>query len=464
MQAGAVGLLGLGANHLAALRSLGNSDASPGTAKSCIYIFLSGGLAQHESFDLKPDAPEAIRGEFSPIATRTPGIDICEHLPLLAQRSHLWSLCRSVTHPSNGHSEGHHIMLTGRTPLPVGFNASKPMPKDWPSIAAVVNRLFPAGRTLPSAAVLPETLIHRSGRVIPGQFAGEMGSRWEPWFIEASSFNSVNYGAYPEYGFHFERGNEPPPKSWAFQAPTLTLPDGMSTDRLQRRLQLLSEVEEQLQTQAAMQRFDQHRQAAVSLASDPQIRQVIDVTQADSKVQDRYGRNYFGWSLLMAKNLVESGVNFVQVNLGNNETWDTHESAFGLLKHNLLPPTDKALCALLDDLAATGRLKDTLVVLAGEFGRTPRIFAFPGSSTRTPGRDHWGAAQSVLFAGGGVQGGRVIGSTDKIGGYPAIDPQSPEQFAATIYHALGIPDETMWYDDLNRPHPVYHAPPIAALF
>jgi uncharacterized protein (DUF1501 family) len=156
-------------------------------------------------------------------------------------------------------------------------------------------------------------------------------------------------------------------------------------------------------------------------------------------------------------------VRFVQVNLGNNETWDTHEAAFSLFKNNLLPPTDKALSALLDDLSASSRLDDTLVVMAGEFGRTPRIFAFPGAVSKTPGRDHWGPAQSVFFAGGGVKGGRVVGSTDKTGGFPQTDPQTPENFAATIYQSLGIPEEAMWHDDLERPHPVYHGQPIAGL-
>lgn len=460
LQTGAAGLLGAG------VASNASAASTTGRPKSVIYIFLSGGLAQHETFDLKPDAPDGIRGEFDPIATNTPGLQICEHLPLLAQRSHQWALCRSLTHNTNGHSEGHHIMLTGRTPRPLGFNGSKPMPSDYPSMAAIANRLLPGGKTLPSAAVLPETLIHRSGRVIPGQFAGEMGPRWDPWMIEASNFNAINYGAYPEYGFHFERGSEAPPKNWAFQAPSLTLPDGMSFERFSRRLQLLGEVEERLaamKQQAALASFDRHREAAVSLSTDPQIRQVIDVTQADERQQQRYGKNYFGWSLLMAKNLVEAGVRFVQVNLGNNETWDTHEKAWDLLKTNLLPPTDKAVAALLDDLSETGRLDDTLIVMAGEFGRTPRIFAFPGAVTKTPGRDHWGAVQSVWFAGGGVKGGTVIGSTDKTGAYPQTDPQTPENFAATIYQSLGIPDEAVWRDDLDRPHPVYHGQPIAGL-
>ncbi|MFO0918145.1 MAG: DUF1501 domain-containing protein [Planctomycetaceae bacterium] len=459
IQSGAAGMLGLGLKSASA-----NESVIPGSSKSCIYIFLSGGLAQHESFDPKPDAPDQIRGEFSPIATRTPGLHICEHLPLLAQRSHLWGLCRSLTHPYTGHSQGHLVMLAGRTPMPVGFDDTKPMPGDWPSIAAIVSRLLPKGKTLPSAAVLPETLVHRTGRVIPGQFGGTMGSRWDPWFIEASTFNPVNYGAVPEYGFHFESGSQPPPANWTFQAPSLTLPDGLSVDRLERRLELLGQMEERLRSareQAAAMSFDRQRQAAVSLSSDPQIRQVVDVVHADSKQQDRYGRNSFGWSLLMARNLVEAGVRFVQVNLGNNETWDTHQSAFPVLKDNLLPPTDKALSALLDDLSASGRLNDTLIVMAGEFGRTPRISKLAANALS--GRDHWGPAQSVLLAGAGIQGGTVIGSTDKSGGYPQADAQTPESLAATIYQTLGIPDEAVWHDDIGRPHNVYYGQPIPGL-
>lgn len=460
LQTGVAGTAGLFLNSASAAETA----AAVSSAKSCIYIFLSGGLAQHESFDLKPDAPDQIRGEFEPIATNTPGVHICEHLPLLAQRSHLWALCRSLAHPYTGHSQGHLSMLTGRTPMPIGFDDMKPMPSDWPSMAAIVNRLLPKGRTLPAAAVLPETLIHRTGRIIPGQFAGIMGSRWEPWFIEASTYNPVNYGAYPEYGFFFPAGTQAPPKNWAFQAPSLTLPDGLSVGRLERRLQLLGEMEERLRNardQAAATSFERHRQAAVSLSSDPQIRQVVDVVHADSQVQDRYGRNYFGWSLLMAKNLVEAGVRFVQVNLGNNETWDTHENAFPLLKNNLLPPTDKALSALLDDLSSSGRLDDTLIVMAGEFGRTPKISTLPGA--KQPGRDHWGPTQSVFFAGGGVRGGTVIGSTDKAGGYPQSDVQTPENMAATIYQTLGIPDDAVWHDDVGRPHNVYYGQPISGL-
>jgi uncharacterized protein (DUF1501 family) len=164
----------------------------------------------------------------------------------------------------------------------------------------------------------------------------------------------------------------------------------------------------------------------------------------------------------MARRLVESGVNLVQVNLGNNETWDTHGNAFPHLKDKLIPPTDRALSALLDDLADSGRLDTTLIVMAGEFGRTPKISRLP-QFYKLPGRDHWGAVQTVFFAGGGVKGGAVIGSSDKTGGYPALSPQTPENMAATIYESLGIPKSAVWTDTQDRPHGIYHGDPIAGL-
>ncbi len=451
-------------NHLEALRAAAPAGALRNArARSCIYIFLSGGLAQHDSFDLKPDAPAEIRGEFRLAATSTPGIQICEHLPQLAQRSRLWALCRSLTHPYNGHSQGHLAMLTGRTPMPPGFDASKPKPTDWPSVASVANHMVAPRNNLPPAVILPELLVHRESRVIPGQLAGEMGSRWDPWVIAASPFNPTSYGAYPQYGFHFERGNENP-RNWRFEAPSLTLPHGLTQGGLSARTNLLGIIENQLrglERHAEMARFDQQRELAISLLAQPRVRRALDVVQADAATQDRYCRNLFGWSLLMARNLVEAGVSLVQVNLGNNETWDTHEAAFPLLKNNLLPPTDKALSALLDDLSAMGLFDSTLIVMAGEFGRTPKISKLPNS--RLPGRDHWGAVQTVFFAGGGIRGGTVIGSSDRTGGYPATSPQTPESMAATIYHALGIPSTAVWRDAVERPHHVYHGQPIAGL-
>jgi hypothetical protein len=461
LQAGSIGLLGLGSCHLAALRA---QAAGQSKAKTCIYIFLSGGLAQHDSFDLKPNAPAEIRGEFQPIATKTPGIQICEHLPLLAQRSQLWSLVRSLTHPSNDHSAGHMIMLSGQSQLPPGFNPSAPRPQDWPSIAAVAGAATKPRNNLPPAVVLPEKLVHYSGRVIPGQFAGLMGSQRDPWFIEASAYEPLAYGAYPEYEFdHQQRSFKP--KRLSFQMPNLSLPEDFGKARLADRMNLLGLVDEQrrrLDRLGDVENFDKFHQGAVSMLTDPRVRQAFDVQQADPKVLDRYGRNAFGWSLLMARRLVEAGVNLVQVNLGNNETWDTHGNAFPHLKDKLFPPTDRALSALLDDLHDSGLLDSTHNVMAGEFGRTPKISTLP-QHYKLPGRDHWGAVQTVFFAGGGMQGGTVVGASDKTGGYPSADPQTPENMAATIYHSLGLPQTTAWHDATNRPHFLYHGQPIRGL-
>src|SRR5437868_5369874 len=429
LQAGSIGLVGLGMNHLAGLReasAAANTPRPSGKAKSCIYIFLSGGLAQHDSFDMKPDAPDNVRGEFRPTATSTPGIQICEHLPLLAQRSHLWTLVRSLTHSSNDHSAGHQIMLSGRSVLPPGFSPNKPQRSDWPSIAAIANAATARRNNLPPAAVLPERLIHWSGRVIPGQFGGLMGNQRDPWFIEASPYHSTSYGAYPQFQFdHQVRGHA---DERLFQAPSLSLPPGIDSPRLMDRANLLTTLQRQregLDRAAQTSDFDRLRQRAISLLTDRTVKDALDVTRADDRIQERYGKNAFGWSLLMARRLIEAGVNLVQVNLGNNESWDTHGEAFPHLKNKLLPPTDRALSALLDDLAASGQLDETLIVMAGEFGRTPKLSTL-ASAYKLPGRDHWGGVQTVFFAGGGVKGGQVIGASDRIGAYPATGAQTPE--------------------------------------
>jgi len=459
LQAGAVGLLGLGTSELNALRAAGEAGRHP--AKGVIYIFLSGGLAQHESFDPKPDAPDAIRGEFGSIATKSPGVRVTEHLPLLAARSDKWALVRSLTHKSNDHSASHHIMLTGRGDVPTGFNPSLPKPGDHPCLASVAGAVTAVRNNLPPAVVLPEKLVHNSGRVIPGQFAGVMGRPRDPWFLEAAGFDAKAYGAFPEYEFdHQQRPYTP--KRTGFVIPDLTLPAGVDPARFGDRLGVLRGIDRQrtlLDAAASAGALDRSRADAVSLLTDARVRKAFDLDHAAPRDLDRYGRNAFGWSLLMAARLVEAGVNLVQVNLGNNESWDTHGNAFPHLKTKLLPPTDKAVSALLDDLGERGLLDSTLVVMGGEFGRTPRISGL-GQFYKLPGRDHWGAVQSLFLAGGGVRGGRVLGSSDKTGGYPATDPQTPENFAATIYSALGVPKSTMWRDAEARPHHVYHGDPM----
>jgi uncharacterized protein (DUF1501 family) len=201
----------------------------------------------------------------------------------------------------------------------------------------------------------------------------------------------------------------------------------------------------------------------VSLLGNQKVRAAFDVRSADQKTLNRYGNNSFGWSLLMARRLVEQGVNLVQVNLGNFGSWDLHGNNFPLLKDYLFPPTDQAVSALLDDLHESGMLENTLVVIAGEFGRTPRISNVAPNVYALPGRDHWAPCQSILLAGGGVTGGQVIGASDRNGAYPTSDLQTPENLAATIYDALGIPHDAEWHDTLGRPYRVYQAEPIEGL-
>jgi len=470
VEAGAIGILGLGMNHLAPLKAMAKPTATGlapnGKARSVIYIFLSGGLGQLDSFDMKPEAPDIIRGEFNPIDTATPGIRICEHMPLLARRSSKWSLVRSFAHKQPEHSSGHMLMLSGRSILPPAFSTNGPKATDWPSVAAVANAVTAPRNNLPPAVVLPETLIHRTGRVIPGQFAGEMGSHRDPMFLELCAFNGTAYGSYPTYAFHHQQleGTVKLDK-FKFQAPNLTLPADMSPERFDGRLDLVESLSRQrrdLERLAGDEPFDRHRQRAVSLLVDPNTQKSFDVKHADPKDLDRYGRHTFGWSCLIARQLVEAGVNLVQVNLGNNETWDLHGNAFPHLKNYLFPPMDQCVSALIDDLDERGLLESTMIVMAGEMGRTPRTSGL-GKFYKTAGRDHWGT-QSLFLAGGGVQGGRVVGTTDKIGGYPELDPQTPDNLGATIYQGLGLPRETTWQDPAGRPHFVYHGEPIHGLF
>jgi hypothetical protein len=466
LQLGCCGAAGLSVGFPAALPAAVSESASSEVprAKSVIYVYLPGGLSQLESFDMKPLAPSEIRGDFSAISTQTPGLQICEHLPQLALRSRKWALVRTISHGHNDHAEGHMIMHSGRSELPPNYNPENPQPTDWPSIASIVGATMPGREALPSTTILPERLIHLSGYTVPGQFGGMMGRAGDPWFIDAASFSSDSYGAFPEYTFHFN-----PDRTYkndrTFEVPNLTLGKDLAGARFEDRLALLDGIEGQsahLAAAPATQSFERDRRNAESILSDERSEWIFGVTDAEPGLQERYGRNSFGWSLLMAYRLVASGVRFVHVHLGNNGSWDAHWSIFPVLKDKLFPPTDRALCALLDDLDESGLLSQTLVVVAGEFGRTPKISLIPGA--KYVGRDHWGPVQSALFAGAGVRGGHVIGATDSQAAYPVTQSYSPERFAATLYDALGVPRTAMWHDQLQRPHHVYHDEPIAELW
>jgi hypothetical protein len=464
LHAGTLGIMGLSLADVQALRAASAAQGTPpAPQRAVIYIFLSGGLAQHDSFDPKPDAPDTIRGEFRPVQTRTPGVHICEHLPLLAARSHRWALVRSLSHPSNDHSLGHHIMLTGRSDAPRGFNPGVPQPTDYPSVASVAGYLLKGRTPFAASAVVPFKYIHHSGRIVPGQFAGQMGSRYDPWLVQAAH-NCPGYGACPNCFDHQRR----PGKHIGdpvFQPPNLRLPEELSDARFGQRRGLLTLIERQqrdLDRLASVAGLDRYRASAVSLLTSGKVRAAFDLENENPRILDAYGRNLFGWSCLLARRLVEIGVSMVQVNLGRNETWDTHGNAFPHLKNNLLPPMDRCVSALIDDLEARGLLESTLIVMAGEFGRTPKISTLP-QFYELPGRDHWGAVQTAFLAGGGVRGGTVIGESDRLGAYPKIAKQTPENMAATMYQALGINRDASWYDATHRPFHVYHADPIAGL-
>jgi len=467
LRAGGLGVLGLSSLDVTQFHAAAaEAHKELPKPKSVIYLFLTGGPSQHDTFDMKPHAPAEVRGEFHPIQTRTPGIDICEHMPMLAQRSHLWSLCRSLSHKDNGHDTGTYLMLTGKSEIPATFRASRPQSTDDPSIAAVAGYATRARNNMPKSAILPEKIYHSNAGVYSGQFAGLMGAAHEPWLIEATdkphAYHSYS-GAFPTYLFDLHKGIQSDKCDWRYEVSNIAFPEGVQEPRYRHRLNLL-DVMEGRQQSGPEPSYGRMRQSALSMISDPRIRAAIDVRKADAKTLERYGDNSFGWSLLMARRLIETGVNMVQVNMGNLGSWDLHGNNFVCLKNFLFPPTDRAVSALLDDLSESGLLDDTLVVMAGEFGRTPRITHIAKDIYKYPGRDHWGPLQSVWFAGGGVQGGRVIGSSDKIGAYPESDKQTPENFAATIYHALGIPREAVWHDVTGRPHPVYHADPIEGFY
>jgi hypothetical protein len=464
LHVGALGVMGLSAADVAQARANESSrSASRSSPRSAVFLFLTGGLAQHESFDMKPEATPGIRGEFTPISTATPGIDICEHLPLLAERSRHWALLRSLSHSNNNHDDSNHLIMAGRSNLPPGF---KPKPYEsadnWPTINSLVNYAVQGRGHLPSSILLP-MYMERSG-----QLAGQLGSQYDPYVLGARA-KCLGFGACPDC-FDHESDKDAKHRHTAFpvfESLNLNLPESLTLGRIDRRRELLSLVDRRQRTidaAGSVQSFDRFQQSALALLTSPSTRAAFDLDREPPETLDAYGRNLFGWSLLLTRRLVEAGVNMVQVNLGRESTWDTHGNAFPSLKNRLFPPLDRAVSAFLDDLRERGLLDQTFVVMAGEFGRTPHISGGGTAAYPLPGRDHWGAVQTAMFFGGGVRGGQVIGSSDARGAYPRANPKTPEELAATIYHVLDIPQTAQWLDPARRPHAIYHADPIRELF
>jgi len=442
LQVGFSGFLGLGLTGLLA----GKARAAGGTkprAKSMILVFLSGGLCHLDSFDMKPDAPEGIRGEFKPIATKVPGLRICEHLPGLAAHADELAIVRSMSHPQTNHLNATHQILTGHS-QPGAFFDKIASRTDYPCYASALDYLRPRPDGVPSGVLLP-TFLMEGPLVWPGQHAGFLGSKHDPWQIKQD------------------------PNKPDFRVENASLPVGFSVEQLDRRRNLLDEIGARRDAQAAAASWGhdpmaEQREVAYSLLLSGKVARAFDIGREDPRVRDRYGRHRFGQSLLLARRLVQAGVPIVQVNLGQVQNWDTHSGNFKRLKGELLPPTDRGVSALLEDLAATGLLDETLVVLTGEFGRTPRIGKTTGNLNTADGRVHWSKVFSTVFAGGGVRGGQAIGQSDRIGAYPASRPYTPADLAATIYASLGVDPATELRDRLDRPIRLCDGEPIAPLF
>jgi hypothetical protein len=420
LQVGFSGLLGLGVPGLLAGRAAGAQ--SVGRARSVIVILLSGGLGQHDSFDMKPEAPDAMRGEFKPIATSVPGVHVCEHLPRLAARADRLAIVRSMSHGEGNHLLAVHRVLTGQASNPRGASdldrvASR---DDFPCYAAVLDHVRRRTDGVPSGVALPLRLVE-GPLTWPGQDAGFLGSRHDPWQLRLDP-------------------NRPEARD-----DTLALPAGLDPRRLHRRRHLLGQVA----APNAADAFLDHQDAALAMLCSGKVERALDAGREDPRLVDRYGRHLFGRSLLLARRLVEAGVPVVQATMGIVQTWDTHVGNFPRLRDDLLPPLDRAVSALLDDLEVRGLLDETLVVMLGEFGRTPRIFEL--NKGDVPGRDHWPAVFPAVFAGAGVVGGQVIGKSDRLGAHAVSKTFGPPDLAATVYHALGVDPATELRDRLKRP-------------
>jgi len=425
LQAGGLATLGLGLPELFRQRALA---AGQQRRKNVILVFLTGAPSHLDMFDLKPEAPAEVRGTFNPIATSAPGVEICEHLPMLATRAHQFAIVRSMTHDLPGHEQATHFVLTGIDRLPLGAThmASR---NDWPCYASALNYLHPRQDGIPNGVLLP-TYLH-NGYGFSGQDAGLLGARFDPLHVKQD------------------------PNADKFRFDSLNLPDGMSAGALLDRQKLLAELDTQCRTadrSRLYSEFDSYQQQAFSMLSTSAVGRAFHLDEESTEVRERYGRHLFGQSLLLSRRLVEAGVPIVQANMGTMNNWDTHNSNFTQLKDRLLPPFDRGVSALLDDLSERGLLDHTLVVLVGEFGRTPKLGGNVGTPSYVPdGRDHWSGAFFAVFAGGGVQGGQVIGSSDAIAAYPATRPYRPSDLGATIYQALGMDPESELRDRLNRP-------------
>ncbi len=422
---------GLGAFGLTLPGLLRASDAAKAKkAKNVILLFLLGGPPQQDTWDHKPDAPAEVRGDLKSIPTVTPGYRVGETMVRTARYTDRIAVLRAVETKDNAHSSSGYFMSTGLPHAPMSVENVKPAaPNDHPALGAVVRKLLPDVGGMPSAVTLPEQAANDGNITWPGQDAGFLGRKFDPWMLSGD------------------------PSAALFRPEGMTPSADVSPHRFADRQALLARFDSafaRLDSQAS--EYTARTQQAIDLIGSTGAKKAFDLSQESPKLRDRYGRTRFGQSCLLARRLIESGVRLVRVNwtrvekAPNNGHWDTHSSNSAGVKA-LMPVLDAAYTALLDDLADRGMLDDTLVIWTGEMGRTPKL-------NGAGGRDHWGNVFSVALAGGGVKGGVVHGSSDKIAGYPVDGRVRPDDLTATIYHTLGIPLESEITDTLGRPLPI----------
>ena len=425
VQVGGIGLFGLSLPKLLRAEAQGaKSQALKPTADACILIFLNGGPSHLDMWDMKPEAPAEIRGEFKPIATSLPGVQFSEHLPRMARQVHRATIIRSAHHSvNNSHAAAMYCGLTGhdRGELGGGFK-----PSDNPAIGSVMGLLRP-----PIAPVVPYvsmpyiTAEWAGGPPQPGFFGGWLGRSRDPLFVLKDP-NAADFGM-----------------------PELSLPREVDSTRFGERRRLVGDLGSAptgLGADRRMRDLDAFQTRAADLLTSPATRKAFRIDLEDPKARERYGRNIYGQSVLLARRLIEAGTRVACISWAPdaNATWDTHGNNFASLKNRLLPQLDMAVSSLLDDLEGRGMLSRTLVAVMGEFGRSPRI-------NGAAGRDHWNFGYGLMLAGGGIRPGFVYGSSDRIGARPASDPVTPADIIATIYRCLGVSHDLELRDQLDRP-------------
>jgi hypothetical protein len=446
---GGLGMTGLTLPMLLAGKSQGAATAetksakrptSFGRAKNCIILYLSGGPPQHDMWDPKPDAPVEIRGEFDTIATSIPGIRFGEHLPLSAPLIHKMALVRSMHHLHNDHGRGSYWMFTGYPYLGSVPDVNTMTRADMPHLGSVLAKVAPGKGPMMPFALVPHRMDVAGGRRA-GQFAGMLGPKYDPMLTGGD------------------------PNADDFKLEHLPLSPNAPEAVIQRRLKLVDQLNAQttyLNQEAIAQSLKQSQQKAVDVVGSPEVRKAVDLSIVDEATRERYGRNLFGQSVLLGRRLLRAGTRLVQCNWQrtqgrNGFAWDTHWNNFTACKEDLIPPYDRALWALMNDLEETGEIDETLVVVAAEFGRSPKI------TLKNAGREHWPDCYCVLFAGAGIKPGAIYGKSDKVGAYPTEKACGPADFVATIYHLLGIDPHREEHDQLDRPFQLTKGDPLLGI-